>query len=66
MRTPKEYYEAIIESKNDMEQINWILNKALKDPVVPSSKENNPIYYNYLISVAKSLGFTFAEHWRLL
>lgn len=65
MQTPKEFYQEIVNNKMDMEYINFILNRALRDKVVPSNSQAE-YNYNYLCSVAKSFGFRFIDHWTLL
>jgi hypothetical protein len=53
------YYTELIESRLDMEAMNFILNEALRDPEVTIQD------YKYLETVAKSLGFIFADDFTL-
>lgn len=56
----QDYYNQIINYPGDHINMNSVLNQALRDDRIISKD------YCYLISVARSLGFTFADHWKLL
>lgn len=59
------YYADIIKAKGNMPLINQIPNDAIKDNIVPT-KSKEDYNYDYLCTVAKSLGFKFAHDWELL
>jgi len=53
--TTKFYYSQIINSKSSMELVNQLLNEATMDDDVKLKD------YQYLVTVAKSLGFKFGS-----
>lgn len=63
--TPKQYYTAILDNQHNKAEINKILNMALRDVVVPSSKDYE-FNYMHLCNTAKRVGFTFFNDFELL
>ncbi len=65
METGIEHYDELVKCGDDFEYMNFILNSALRSQSVTSSKDTK-WNYDYLCTIAKSLGFKFGEHFTLL
>lgn len=60
MKTPKQYYQDIIDNRLDLEHVNFILNCAIRDSGILSAD------YKNLCTTAKSLGFKFGMNFELV